>query len=107
MQLEKIKIEKCPTCGADAISEEKIKFDPTSKNFSEKRIFPCGLQLYSDEGSKEIIIGRFCKCSNEYIIQSTKRKEALSGLLTYIESLDVDGIFKIKLFKSLTGIDLT
>lgn len=107
MQLEKIKIDKCPTCGADAISEEKIKFDPTSKDFSEKRIFPCGLQLYSDEQSKEIIIDKLCKCSEEYSIQSKRRTDAFSTLFSFIESLNVDGVFKMKLFTSLSGIDLT
>lgn len=104
MYLEKIKIDKCPSCGADAISEERIQINPTSDNFSERKLFGCGLQLSSKEDCDEIITDNLCTCSEEFTKQSKKRVAAFHHIFKFIRSLNIDDEFKSRLINGLMTV---
>ena len=101
MELKKIKHYNCPFCGSGVLVEQRTG---TSGDCTEIKIFDCGLKLRSPIGSNDILTVVHCKQDKKYIALCEKRKKALDDLLSFLDSLDVDNEFKIKIDIALINI---
>jgi type IV secretory pathway VirB4 component len=103
MNLKYIKTDKCPQCGCNIITEEKIEIDKFNKNKYrehvcggrwETRKFSCGCTIeYYPNFNQEEVQGE-CVNSEEYLNREKQRKnfkEAVSNFInTYNDVTDKD-----------------
>jgi hypothetical protein len=93
MQLDNIKEEVCSECGAETIGETKTT-KHCNGHFDESRRFNCGRVLKFSPNFMVTDTTTECPNNEEVIKFKQRRKDAKEKLSKYINSLDVDEVFK-------------
>jgi hypothetical protein len=103
MQLDHIKDEKCPTCGAIVIVQKK-KDKHTNGHWNETVEFQCGAVIKWSPNYMRINKSccQPCPNSSEETTKKELRRIAISKLVEYINKLDVDKECKESLLNDLS-----
>ena len=97
MNLDEIKDEVCPDCGARATEDGKIS-QHSNGHWFEQRRFACGLTLKYQAGIHTIVRLGMCQRSKEFRDCRKKQVEAVEKLVAFVENLDVDSFFKSRIY---------
>ncbi len=92
MQLEHIKIEVCPDCGAKPIREEKDR-QHTNGHWNESRRFACGADLSYSPNFKSIKVETECPTNPNRLHFLAARKKALENVRKVMAKQKCDDIF--------------
>jgi len=101
MQLRHIKAETCPTCGAEAVYEERDTRCHANGTRGESRQFACGLKLSYSPNYQEVRTCRQCDNDPELVAKRTARDAAADKITAFVNKLDVDDAYKKAVLKEL------
>jgi hypothetical protein len=93
MNLSKIKTDRCPICGAEAVKDE-FGFMHCNGTRQEIRSFSCGKKLEYSPNFGQVRTIYECINHPDIKLKTDKQRKAKEELLRCIEKLDVDDDWK-------------
>ncbi|WP_139074781.1 hypothetical protein [Paenibacillus elgii] len=105
MNLKFIRDNQCPLCGDSQVIREEIETHDGEVNQHcnggvwEKRTFSCGQTLAYIPNFRQTEVSKYRTCRNnlECKLRQRKREQAKEALLLFIDTLDVDDVYKANL----------
>lgn len=102
MNLRHIKTTACPHCSTQCVSYEQVDVDYVNRQYlyyanderGEVREFACGYRIsYIPQFSQEESTS-MCRDSQAYRTRVEKREAARDAVMKYIDTLDVDEVYR-------------
>ena len=103
MRMEHLKYEKCPQCGALAVSKKK-EHQHTNGHWNEYVGFGCGAMIHYSPSYKRERERDPCPNSPSELSKSRKRLVARDNLTEFLKILDVDMGFKDRITEAVKYI---
>lgn len=101
--LENIAETSCPVCGSEVASETR-RAKHTNGYFNEIREFDCGHSLHFSPNFMMVLVKSECRKSSDMVKLTALRVSAKTALDGFIDGLDVDDEFKVKVKNSYKQI---
>ncbi len=104
MELENIKEQTCPDCGATVV-EERRNCPHTNGYWNEYRVFGCGKELHFSPNFMRVVHNRECRRTSKYITRHKREQRFKRKIELVIENgKGVSTEFRERLLRAIDHI---